>query len=55
MKITYCGVEVELKIRTGFTVHNQDGTSAIMVYVEPVIMGGGPGGPGEPMPIEDAA
>lgn len=57
MKITYQGVEVELNMRPGFTVHSQDGTSALMVYVDPVILSGpgGPDGPGEPMPIGKAA
>jgi hypothetical protein len=59
MRITYQGFEVELKLRTGFTVHNQDGTAAVLVHVDDVkiVSGpdGGPGGPGEPMPIDKAA
>jgi hypothetical protein len=45
------GMKVELK--TGFTVHNQDGTSELIVYVEPVIPPRGGGG--EPMPEPKSA
>lgn len=58
MKVTYQGIEVELKLRPGFTVHNQDGTAYKLMYVDSVVvppLPPGPGGPGEPLPIRDAA
>jgi len=55
MRITYQGVDVELKVRVGFTVHNQDGTSYLPVFVEADIPPEPPRGGGEPLPIEDAA
>ncbi len=58
VKVTYQGIEVELELRRGFTVHNQDGTSYVMMHVDSVVIPdgpGGPGGPGEPLPVEDAA
>ncbi|ACF34093.1 hypothetical protein I5H93_gp030 [Mycobacterium phage SuperGrey] len=57
MKVTYRGMEIELELRVGFTVHNQDGSSYIQVHVTPTsITGGGPDGDGgEPLPIERAA
>lgn len=58
MKVTYQGIEVELTLRRGFTVHNQDGSSHVMMHVDSVVVSDGPGGPdgpGEPLPIERAA
>ena len=56
MKITYQGVEIELELRTGLTVHNQDGTSYVQLHVTPKLppFDGGPGG-GEPLPEPKAA
>jgi hypothetical protein len=52
------GLEVEVDLRFGFTVHNQDGTSAQLVHLEnPRIVGGWPppSGGGEPLPVGDVA
>lgn len=56
MKVTYQGMEIELEMRTGFTVHNQDGTSYVQVHVTPKLppLPGGPDG-GEPLPEPKSA
>ena len=54
MKIN--GIDVELRVRPGFTVHRPDGTASLTVYVEAIVPPGPRGGgPGEPLPVEDAA
>ena len=56
MKITYQGVEVELKLRVGFTVHNPDGTAYLPVFVDAVLPPIPPNGDGgEPLPLPRAA
>ncbi|WP_082984846.1 hypothetical protein [Mycobacterium sp. 1245499.0] len=59
MKLTTVdGYEVEVDLRFGFTVHNQDGSSSRIVHLEnPRVIGGPPddGGPGEPLPKRKAS
>jgi hypothetical protein len=56
MKITYRGIELEVEVKTGFTVHNQDGTSYVNLYLTPKLppSPNGPGG-GEPLPVPKVA
>ena len=58
MKATYQGVEVEFDLRPGFTVHNQDGTSSLLMHLENFRIVGGwptPPGGGEPLPEPKSA
>lgn len=55
---TAAGYEVEVDLRFGFAVHNQDGSASRIVHLDnPRIIGGPPnnGGPGEPLPKREAA
>lgn len=53
------GTEVEVDLRMGFTVHNQDGSAYKMVHLENARVVGGrptpPSGGGEPLPEPKSA
>jgi hypothetical protein len=45
---------VQIRAKRTLSVHNQDGTGALHVFLGPVLPSG-PGPEGEPLPIEDVA